>query len=521
MKRQVKYFISIIPHNIHFFPRIPMEGRETSSTRETIHDPFKPWKYILFPTIRAGYAFSVFFTIVSISFICYFAFSAHILGCPECHRTVSISNKKDTDIDIFAGHEKTNISHLLFGIGGSAKTWTKRRHYSELWWKPNVTRGFVWLEEKPSGGVTWPKTSPPYKVSGNTSRFKYSCWYGSRSAIRIARIVKESFELGSENVRWFVMGDDDTVFFTENLVNVLQKYDHNQMYYIGGNSESVEQDVTHSYTMAYGGGGFAISHPLAAELVRVLDGCIDRYATFYGSDQKIQGCLSEIGVPITKELGFHQVDIRGNPYGLLAAHPLAPLVSLHHLDYVQSLFPNVTQKDSVKKLITAYEMDPARALQQTFCYDTRRKWSVSVSWGYTVQLFPSLVTAQKLETAFQTFRTWKGGTSRLFTFNTRPVSANPCERPILYYLDRVERVGQDRTLTTYKRSVNKWEEGCERSEYARAFAVRSFNISAPNFNPDLWKKAPRRHCCDIINGSDSVVQVKIRGCNHFETVTPP
>ncbi|KAE7996141.1 hypothetical protein FH972_000889 [Carpinus fangiana] len=37
-----------------------MEGRETFSTRETIHDPFKPWKYILFPTIRAGYAFSVF-----------------------------------------------------------------------------------------------------------------------------------------------------------------------------------------------------------------------------------------------------------------------------------------------------------------------------------------------------------------------------------------------------------------------------------------------------------------------------
>jgi hypothetical protein len=119
--------------------------------------------------------------------------------------------------------------------------------------------------------------------------------------------VKESFELGEENVRWFVMGDDDTVFFIENLVMVLAKYDHNQMYYIGGNSESVEQDVIHSYTMAYGGGGFAISYPLAKELVRVLDGCIDRYASFYGSDQKIQGCMSEIGVPLTKELGFHQV----------------------------------------------------------------------------------------------------------------------------------------------------------------------------------------------------------------------
>ncbi|MCI40355.1 fringe-related family protein, partial [Trifolium medium] len=65
------------------------------------------------------------------------------------------------------------------------------------------------------------------------------------------------------------MGDDDTVFFTDNLITVLSKYDHNQMYYIGGNSESVEQDVIHFYTMAYGGGGFAISYPLAAELVKI------------------------------------------------------------------------------------------------------------------------------------------------------------------------------------------------------------------------------------------------------------
>lgn len=123
----------------------------------------------------------------------------------------------------------------------------------------------------------------------------------------MARIIKETFELGLTNVRWFVMGDDDTVFFVDNLITVLNKYDHNQMYYIGGNSESVEQDIVHSYAMAYGGGGIAISYPLAVELVKILDGCIDRYASLYGSDQKIEACISEIGVPLTKELGFHQV----------------------------------------------------------------------------------------------------------------------------------------------------------------------------------------------------------------------
>ncbi|GMY14497.1 hypothetical protein FCV25MIE_09736 [Fagus crenata] len=240
----------------------------------------------------------------SIYTIIYFAFSSQTHGCPHCHRI--IVTQKFIDNNITTGYEKTNISHIVFGIAGSTKTWNKRQNYSELWWKPNITRGFVWLDEKPPNNVTWAKTSPPYKVSGNISRFKYTCWYGSRSAIRLARIVKESFELGLENVRWFVMGDDDTVFFTENLVTVLSKYDHNQMYYVGGNSESVEQDVIFSYTMAYGGGGFAISYPLAAQLVRILDACIDRYSSLYGSDQKIQSCLSEIGVPLTKELGFHQ-----------------------------------------------------------------------------------------------------------------------------------------------------------------------------------------------------------------------
>lgn len=123
------------------------------------------------------------------------------------------------------------------------------------------------------------------------------------------------------------MGDDDTVFFTENLVSALASYDHNQMYYIGGNSESVEQDALHAYDMAFGGGGFAISHPLAAQLVKVFDGCLDRYYKFYGSDQRVWACVSEIGVPLTRLRGFHQVRsvclfacisfIRGRSYLLL------------------------------------------------------------------------------------------------------------------------------------------------------------------------------------------------------------
>lgn len=291
----------------------------SSSSIESFRDLLiKPWKTIPFPTIKSNDHFSLFLkvglAISTIFLISHFFYLSQNYHQPHTHFYQIASKQmfqprtpKTLIIESGEAEEPTNISHILFGIGGSSATWQARRHYNELWWRQNTTKGFVWLDTKPSKNETWPETSPPYKVSADTSSFKYTCWYGSRSAIRIARILKESFELGLDNVRWFVMGDDDTVFFPDNLVTVLSKYDHNQMYYIGGNSESVEQDVVHFYTMAYGGGGFAISYPLAAELVKILDGCINRYSEYYGSDQKIQSCISEIGVQITKEPGFHQV----------------------------------------------------------------------------------------------------------------------------------------------------------------------------------------------------------------------
>ncbi|PIN17084.1 Galactosyltransferase [Handroanthus impetiginosus] len=489
-----------------------------NSSQTSIKDPFMPCKNLTFlsPNIMRGLLAICIFAVFS---ICYFSSlpgSKWRFNYGEIRIHASYNQLTNN-----GGDQETDISHILFGIGGSAKTWNRRRHFCELWWKPNVTRGFVWLDKGPD---QWPETSPPYKVSDDTARFKYTCWYGSRSAVRIARIVKESFELGLENVRWFVMGDDDTVFFTENLVNVLNKYDHKEMYYIGGNSESVEQDVVHSYTMGYGGGGFAISYPLAAELVRILDGCIDRYAEFYGSDQKIGGCMSEIGVPVTKELGFHQLDIRGSSYGLLSAHPLAPLVSLHHLDYVQPLFPFTNRVAAVKKLISAYKSDPARALQHSFCYDLTRNWSISISWGYTVQLYPVLVRAKELNTPLRTFLTWRTWSDNPFTFNTRILRLDPCERPVLFYFDGVEEFGNGNTLTRYKRPHDAYWRKCESKNYKAAYLVKGFNVSAGFLDPRIWNKAPRRQCCEITNGSDQrdgVVQVRIRGCSQWESVTPP
>lgn len=148
----------------------------------------------------------------------------------------------------------------------------------------------------------------------------------------------------------------------------------------------------------------------------------------------------------------------------------------------------MTQIDSLKKLISAYEKDPSRALQHSFCYDLKRNWSVSVSWGYNLQLYPSLIKAKKLETAIQTFQSWRTWSNGPFTFNTRLIGADPCERPVMYYLDRAQTVNGDRTLTSYKKYV---EEGsakeCDRPDYAPALAVKFFTVSNPRLNPAIWR----------------------------------
>lgn len=169
-------------------------------------------------------------------------------------------------------------------------------------------RGVVWFDNKPAkASLADEELLPRWNISGETSKFRYSHPTGHHSAIRISRIVSETLRLGMKDVRWFVLGDDDTVFVADNLVRVLQKYDHNQFYYIGSTSESHIQNMVFSYNMAYGGGGIAISYALAKELEKMQDRCLQRYPTLYGSDDRLQACMAELGVPLTKETGFHQV----------------------------------------------------------------------------------------------------------------------------------------------------------------------------------------------------------------------
>ncbi|XP_009793115.2 uncharacterized protein [Nicotiana sylvestris] len=263
-------------------------------------------------------------------------------------------------------------------------------------------------------------------------------------------MIKQVVARNDPNVRWYIFGDDDTVFFVENLLKTLEKYDHNEWYYIGSNSESYVQNAYFSFDMAFGGGGYAISRPLAKALAGVLDSCLMRYPNLYGSDARIFSCLAELGVSLTHEPGFHQDDLWGNLFGLLSSHPLSPLISLHHVERMQSIFPNMTKIQALKHLFKAANADPTRISQQTICYDRNNSLSISVAWGYAIQVYEGNIKLPDLITVLRTFEPWDKDKKRpRFMFRTRVESNDPCKKMVAF-LKSVDSYGNN-VWTNYAR----------------------------------------------------------------------
>ncbi|RDX61829.1 hypothetical protein CR513_59898, partial [Mucuna pruriens] len=389
----------------------------------------------------------------------------------------------------------TTVDHLVFGLASTGASWPKRKDYTKLWWnfKHNQTmRGCVFVDTLPHENANTDASLPPLCVSEDTSRFPYTYKGGLRSAIRVARVVKETVALNHSGVRWYVFGDDDTIFFPHNLVKTLSKYDHRLWYYVGSNSEIYEGTQVFGFGMAFGGGGFAISSSLAQVLAKVLDSCIQRYSHLYGSDARVYSCITELGVGLTHEPGFHQVDLRGNIFGLLAAHPLTPLLSLHHPDYIDPIFPNMTTIESLQHLFEAVNVDSERILRQTVCYEKRLSWTISMSWGYAVQVFQNNILLPEVLRVQKTFMQWlEGDVLRgIYTFNIREVDPDPCKRPTIFYLDKVSS-GKDGIISSYK----KYFQNCSFEAPMKELEV--IKVVTNKLYLDNTQ-TPRRHCCDVL-----------------------
>lgn len=150
-----------------------------------------------------------------------------------------------------------------------------------------------------------------------------------------------------------------------------------------------------------------------------------------------------------------QWDIRGNAHGLLAAHPVAPFISIHHIEAVDPIYPGLSTLGSLKRFTKAMKADPMSFLQRSICYDKRRKLTFSVSLGYVVQVFPTIVLPRELERSEQTYIAWNKLNNRNeFDFDTRDTYRSVCKKPVLFFLRDIERDGNT-TLGSYRRAKGR------------------------------------------------------------------
>lgn len=225
--------------------------------------------------------------------------------------------------------------------------------------------------------------------------------------------------------------------------------------------------------------------------------------------------MAELGVPLTKELGFHQYDVYGNLFGLLAAHPVTPFVTLHHLDVVEPIFPNATRVQALRKLMVPMNIDSAGLIQQSICYDKARHWTVSVSWGFAVQVFRGMLSPREVEMPSRTFLNWyRRADYTAYAFNTRAVARNPCQKAFVFYMSRTRLDNfTNQTVSEYLRHRVP-HPGCKWKMANPDQLDRVEVYKKPD--PQLWDRSPRRNCCRVLDTKRKSMTIDVGVCREGE-----
>ncbi|KAI4331054.1 hypothetical protein MLD38_029281 [Melastoma candidum] len=260
--------------------------------------------------------------------------------------------------------------------------------------------------------LPFPHPPRPLPPPLDSSRFPYTFPCGLLSAVRLARIIKEVVKRSEPGARWYVFGDDDTVFFVDNLVVFM--------------------------------------------------------------------CRG-IGHRVNPRAWFSS-DMRGDLFGLLTAHPMSLLVSLHHMEAVDTIFPKMNKTEAMEHLFKAVNVDPARILQQNMCYNRVNSLTISVSWGYAIQVYEGNILLPDLLSVQESFSPWRSRSVHShYVFNMRDLPRDPCDRPVVFFLDNI--ISEEKgAQSDYLRQI---PGNCVRGNIMRN--LKRIACSHGDLNKPLWR----------------------------------
>ena len=146
---------------------------------------------------------------------------------------------------------------------------------------------------------------------------------------------------------------------------------------------------------------------------------------------------------------------------MLSSHLQSPVVTLHHFDNIDPIFPSKNRTESINHLMKAAKVDQSRLAQQTICYHRPSNWSVSISWGYSAHIYENIIPRSVLRKPLETFAPWKNGPPPVYMFNTRLPTNDSCQAPHVFFMESVKKmIGDALVLTTYRRKAPRGLRPC-------------------------------------------------------------
>jgi hypothetical protein len=143
------------------------------------------------------------------------------------------------------------------------------------------------------------------------------------------------------NKKWYVMVDDDTFIFWNNLLDFVQDYDYLKPWYFGLSTNFVGCDGIYKYgqgpLFAHGGSGIVLSQKAVEMLVLKSNECITKYDTCWAGDVRLALCLRDIGIHVDGRGEFHK-DPPNDEFEY--QDPCIKPISFHHLlpHQIQTLY---------------------------------------------------------------------------------------------------------------------------------------------------------------------------------------
>ncbi|KAI8589466.1 hypothetical protein BDZ88DRAFT_462109 [Geranomyces variabilis] len=135
------------------------------------------------------------------------------------------------------------------------------------------------------------------------------------------------------DAEWFVMIDDDTYVFFDNLADRLSIYDPDGAHYFGAKTQFIGCDGIRQWGagpyFAHGGSGIVVSRGAMRLMMDDLPNCVEKYRTCWAGDVRTALCLRDQGVLLHSPSGFFSTP--PNKQFTFPHDPCERPLTFHHL----------------------------------------------------------------------------------------------------------------------------------------------------------------------------------------------